>query len=108
MRLPVPLMVSAIFLISVHHAVEDVVQILERVSHSNQHRALLLLGACALADRDRAAAVRVFALLDTGHPAWRLLDWDGAPLPRSVLDDLGDVRIRRYVRAWLQDRIAED
>jgi hypothetical protein len=78
------------------------------MGHSNSHRALLLLGAVALERRDRAAALGLLDLLDAEHPARKLLDLDGELLPRTVLDDLGDVRIRRYVRPWLQDRIAKD
>ena len=107
MRLPLPLMISATFLIGIHRAVDDAVGIFERVNHSKPHRALLLLGACALEHRDRVAALGILDLLDAGHPARRLLDLDGGPLPHTVLDDLGDVRVRRYVRACLQERIAK-
>jgi hypothetical protein len=107
-RLPAPLAVSATVLVSAHLAVPDAVGILEQMGHSNSHRALLLLGAVALERRDRAAALGLLDLLDAEHPARKLLDLDGELLPRTVLDDLGDVRIRRYVRPWLQDRIAKD
>jgi hypothetical protein len=107
-RLPAPLAVSATVLVSAHLAVPDAVGILEQMGHSNSHRALLLLGAVALERRDRAAALGLLDLLDAEHPARKLLDLDGELLPRTVLDDLGDVRIRRYVRPWLQNRIAKD
>lgn len=45
-------------------------------------------------------------LLDAGRPARRLLATDEL-LPPTVLDDLGDVRIRRHVGRWLNDRIAK-
>jgi hypothetical protein len=106
--LPAPLAVSATVLVSAHLAVPDAVGILEQMGHSNSHRALLLLGAVALERRDRAAALGLLDLLDAEHPARKLLDLDGELLPRTVLDDLGDVRIRRYVRPWLQNRIAKD
>ncbi|MNN81431.1 hypothetical protein D3C81_1982560 [compost metagenome] len=47
-------------------------------------------------------------LLDDGHPARKLLDDDGTLLPSNVLDDLGDVRIRKRVGEWLKDRIEEN
>jgi hypothetical protein len=108
LRLSAPLAVSATVLASAHLPVGDVVHILEQVGNSNSHRALLLLGIVVLGPRDRTAAVRLLDLLDVGHPGRRILDSDGVLLPRSTLDDLGDVRIRRYVRPWLQDRIAKE
>ncbi|XSC47599.1 hypothetical protein ACF1BQ_020485 [Bradyrhizobium sp. RDT10] len=107
MRLPAPLAASATVLLGTHLPVADAVRILERVGHSQSHRALLLLGAVALETRDRGAALGLLELLDAGHPARRLLASD-EPLPRTVLDDLGHVRIRRYVRQWLADRIAKE
>jgi hypothetical protein len=107
-KLPAPLAVSATVLVSAHLAVPDAVRILEHIGHSNSHRALLLLGAAALESRDRAAALGLLDLLGAKHPARKLLDLNGELLPSTVLDDLGDVRIRRYVRPWLQDRIAKD
>lgn len=106
MRLPAPLAASATVLVGAHLPVADAVQIFERVGHSQSHRALLLLGAAALESRDRGAALGLLGLLDAGHPAQRLL----APselLPPTVLDDLGHVRIRRYVGQWLRHRIAK-
>jgi hypothetical protein len=108
MRLPAPLVASATVLLSTHLPIADAVRILERAGHSHSHRALLLLGAAALESRDRRAALSLLELLDVGHPARRLLDSDDVLLPRTVLDDLGDIRIRRYVRPWLNDRIAKE
>ncbi len=107
MGFPPPLMISATFLICVHCTVVDAVKIFERVSHSRPHCALLLIGACALEHRDRDAALGILELLEGGHPARRLLDLDGEALPTSALDDLGDVRIRRYVWACLEERISK-
>ncbi|MGY4433933.1 hypothetical protein ACVWWO_006410 [Bradyrhizobium sp. F1.13.1] len=107
MRLPAPLAASAAVLVGAHLPVADAVRILERVGHSQSHRALLLLGAVALESRDRDAALGLLELLDLGHPARGLLASDEL-LPRTVLDDLGHVRIRRYVRPWLSHRIAKE
>lgn len=106
MRLPPPLAASATILAGAHLPVADAVRMFERVGHSQPHRALLLLGVIALESRDRATALGLLELLDTGHPARRLLATDEL-LPSTVLDDLGDVRIRRYVGQWLNDRIAK-
>ncbi|MNN89762.1 hypothetical protein D3C81_2076200 [compost metagenome] len=57
-------------------------------------------------NRDHAAAVDLLDLLDVDHPARRLLDEEEELLPGTVLDDLGDVRIRRHVQLWLSYRIA--
>jgi hypothetical protein len=107
-RLPAALAASETVLVSVHLPVPDAVRIVEQMGHSNSHRALVLLGAVALESRDRAAALGLLDLLDAEHPARKLLDLDGELLPRTVLDDLGDVRIRRYVRPWLPDRIEKE
>lgn len=107
-KLPAPLAVSATVLVSAHLPLTDAVQILEQLGHTNSHRALLLLGAIVLENRNRAAALGLLHLLDAEHPARRLLDLNGELLPLTVLDDLGDVRIRRYVRPWLQERISKE
>ncbi|WP_017907173.1 hypothetical protein [Pseudomonas asplenii] len=95
-------------LVSKHFSVDDVVTVFEQVGKSQAHRALLLLGAYELESRDRAVALRLLDLLDVGHPARKLLDGDGPLLPINVLDDLGDVRIRRRVGEWLKDRIEKN
>ena len=106
LRLAPPLAASATMLLGVHGQVGAVVHAMERVAHSNKHRALLLLGAWALSERDRVAAAGLLDLLDAGHPGRRLLDLPaGERLPASILDDLGHVRIRRAVRGWLKDVI---
>lgn len=106
LRLAPPLAASACVLLATHGRVEAVVAAMERVACSARHRVLLLLGACGLADRDRTAALRLLALLGTDHPARRLLDLsDGERLPKTVLDDLGDIRLRKAVRSRLMDKI---
>jgi hypothetical protein len=106
LTLPAPLAASASVLLAAHGRVESAVQAMERIAHSANRRALLLLGVVVLAERDRASAAGLLRLLDTNHPAQRLLDLaDGELLPRTVLDDLGHIRIRRAVQTWLKDAI---
>ena len=109
LRLAPPLAASACVLLATHGRVEAVVAAMERVAYSTKRRALLLLGALGLADRDRPAALGLLALLGSDHPARRLLDLDdGERLSKAVLDDLGHVRIRKAVWGWLDDKIATD
>jgi len=109
LRLAPPLAASACVLLATHGRVEAVVYAMERVAYSTKRRALLLLGACGLAARDRPAALRLLALLGSDHPARRLLDLgDDERLPKAVLDDLGHIRIRKVVWSWLDDKIAKD
>ena len=82
---------------------------MERIAQSTKKRALLLLGAYFLAERDRHAAIRLLTLLGLDHPAQRLLDLtDGEKLPRTALDDLGHIRVRNAVQDWLSDKVAKD
>ena len=75
----------------------------------HKRRALLLLGVCGLAARDRSVALGLLALLGADHPARRLLDLaDAERLPKTVLDDLGHIRFRKAVQGWLDDKIARD
>jgi hypothetical protein len=109
LRLAPPLAASACVLLATHGRVEAVVAAMERVAYSTKRRALLLLGALGLADRDRPAALGLLALLGSDHPARRLLDLDdGERLSKAVLDDLGHIRIRKAVWGWLDDKIATD
>jgi hypothetical protein len=109
LRLAPPLAASACVLLASHGRVEAVVEAMERIAYSTKRRALLLLGVCGLADRDRSAALGLLALLGSDHPAQRLLDLgEGERLPKAVLDDLGHVRIRKAVQGWLDDEIAKD
>lgn len=109
LRLAPPLAASATILLATHGGVEVVVQTMERIAHSTKRRALLLLGASALAERDRGAAAGLLDLLEPDHPGRRLLDLGADErLPKTVLDDLGDVRIRKAVREWLKGSIEKD
>ena len=109
LRLAPPLAASACVLLASHGRVEAVVEAMERIAYSTKRRALLLLGALGLADRDRPAALGLLALLGSDHPARRLLDLhDGERLSKTVLDDLGHIRVRKAVQGWLDDKIAKD
>ena len=109
LRLAPPLAASACVLLAIHGRVDAVVQAMERIAHSRTKRALLLLGVYGLADRDRDAATRLLGLLGADHPAHRLLDLeDGERMPKTVLDDLGHIRIRKAVERWLNEKIAQD
>jgi hypothetical protein len=109
LQLPPPLAASASVLLAVHGQVDAVVEAMERIANSTKHRALLLLGAYGLSDRDYDAACGLLELLDINHPARQLLDLaDGEQLPAAALDDLGHIRIRQVVRGWLNETIAKD
>ncbi|HEY2346382.1 MAG TPA: hypothetical protein VGH80_10925 [Xanthomonadaceae bacterium] len=109
LRLPPPLAASVCVLLAIHGRVESVIAAMERIAHSAERRALVLLGARGLALHDRQAALGLLAMLRPDHPAQQLLDLhDGEKLAKTVLDDLGNVRIRKAVRTWLDDMIAKD
>ena len=109
LRLAPPLAASVCVLLAIHGRVDAVVEAMERIAHSTKRRALLLLGVYGLAERDRRAAMRLLALLGSDHPARRLLDLeDGEQLPKTALDDLGHIRIRKAVQRWLDEKIAKD
>ena len=109
LKLPPPLAASACVLLAVHGQVDAVVGTMERIAHSTKRRALLLLGAFGLADRDREAATGLLALLENGHAASRLLDLaDGEQLPASALSDLGHIRIRKVVQEWLNEKFVKE
>ncbi len=98
LRLAPPLAASACVLLARHGRVDAVVAVMERIAYSAESRALLLLGVYHLADRHRHAAGELLALLGSDHPARRLLDLTGGEqLPKTALDDLGHVRIRKAV-----------
>ena len=99
---------SAIVFVCRHAILAEAVALCERMAHSNSHRSLALLGAAQLHGRDAAAGVAMLNLLPEGHPARRLFDMNAGLLPATVLDDLGDVKLRRWVRLWLSDRIAKE
>lgn len=106
LRSPAVLAASAAHLIGAHASPAGAVKLFERIASSNKRRALLLVGANAMASRDRAAADRIIDLLEPDHPARQLLVSKQA-LPLSILDDLGTVRLREAVRKRLGDRIAD-
>ena len=109
LRLAPPLAASACVLLAIHGRVDAVIEAMERIAQSTKRRALLLLCVYGLADRDRHAAIGLLALLGSDHPARRLLDLtDGEQLPKTALDDLGHIRIRKAVQGWLNDKIAKD
>lgn len=102
----VPILAApAAHLVGAHAPVAHAVKLFERIASSNRRRALLLVGANALAQRDPKAAMRVLDLLEPGHPGRRLLEAT-EPLPASILDDLGKIQLREAVRKRLGDRIA--
>lgn len=107
LRAPAVIAAPAAHLLARLAPLADVVAAFERIASSNRRRALLLVGAAALANRDRPTAVRILDLLEPGHPARQFLDAT-EPLPASILDDLGKVRLRKAVRARLGERIAPD
>ena len=108
-RMAPPLAASACVLLAIHGRVDAVIEAMEQMAQSTKRRALLLLGVNFLADRDRDAANGLQALLGSDHPARRLLDLeDGEQLPKTALDDLGHIRIRKAVQRWLDEKIAKD
>ncbi|MER9002244.1 MULTISPECIES: hypothetical protein [unclassified Mesorhizobium] len=96
-----PLAVAGIELLCTHLSVAEAASRLEAISHSNNRRALILVGAHALKSRDETAAIGVLDMLEPGHPARQF--FTGAPLPRSILNDLGTVRVRRFVEKFLSE-----
>ncbi|MYJ51922.1 MAG: hypothetical protein F4093_04525 [Gammaproteobacteria bacterium] len=108
LRLAPSLAASACVLLALHGRIDTVVAAMERIAHSTRSRALLLLGAYGLGFRDYDAAVRLLELLGPDHPARRLLDLaDDEQLPKTVLDDLGHISIRKAVQRWLDEKIAK-
>ncbi len=105
LKSPPILAASAAHLIGTHASPPNAVKLFERIASSNKRRALLLVGANAMASRDRAAADRIIDLLEPDHPGRQLLAVE-KPLPTSILDDLGSVQLREAVRKRLGDRIA--
>ncbi|MER8948269.1 hypothetical protein [Mesorhizobium sp. M0809] len=105
LRSPAILAAPAAHLVGAHASAETALKIFERVASSNKRRALLLVGANALARRDRTTAERIIDLLEPDHPGRQLLA-TVEPLPASILDDLGKIQLREAVRKRLGDRIA--
>jgi hypothetical protein len=98
---------SSIVFVCRHATLAEGVALCERMAHSNAHRSLALLGAAQLHGRDGLTGLAMLNLLPEGHPARQLFDVDAGLLPATVLDDLGDVKLRRWVRLWLSNRIAK-
>jgi hypothetical protein len=84
------------------------VRLCERLAHSNADRSLAVLGAYFLHDRDPEAAQRILDLLAEGHPARGLFAVQGEMLPASILNELGDIKRKRWVHRWLRNLIAEE
>ena len=103
--LPPILAAPAAHLVGAHAPAKFALKLFEWVASSNERRALLLVGANAMARRDRATADRILDLLEPGHPGRQLLT-SVEPLPEFILDDLGSVQLREAVRKRLGDRIA--
>ncbi len=106
LRAPAIVAASAAHTVGAHAPARNALKLFESVASSNRRRALLLVGANAMARRDRITADRILDLLEPGHPGRQLLKGT-EPLPASILDDLGEVRMREAVRKRLYDRIAE-
>jgi hypothetical protein len=105
LRLPPILAAAAAHFVGTHTPAEKALKLFDRVASSNKRRALLLVGANAMAKRDRTTADRILDLLEPGHPGRDLLT-ASEPLPVSILDDLGKVQLREAVRKRLGDRVA--
>jgi hypothetical protein len=97
------LALSLIRLISMQLEIEIVLQRLEQLAQQPSQRALLLVAIVALRERDRAAAEQVCRLLGPDHPVWGLLNAPKAKLPRSALNDLGDVRVRQAILSRMNE-----
>ncbi|WP_245515282.1 hypothetical protein [Rhizobium deserti] len=105
LKSPAILAAPAAHLVGAHAPAETALKLFERVASSNKRRALLLVGANALAKRDRTTAEQIIDLLEPDHPGRQLLTAID-PLPASILDNLGKVQLREAVRKRLGDRIA--
>ena len=104
--LPPILAAHAAHLIGAHAASDVALKLFTRVASVNRRQVLLLVGANAMATRDRKTADQILDLLEPGHPARRILDTPEL-LPFSALDDLGSVALREYARKRLCERISE-
>lgn len=104
LRLPPILAAAMAHFVGTHAPAEKALGLFERVVSSNKRRALLLVGANSVAQRDRTTADRILDLLEPGHPGRHLL-MASSPLPASILDDLGNVQLRVAVRKRLENRI---
>ncbi|NSZ75041.1 hypothetical protein G6L74_14920 [Agrobacterium tumefaciens] len=93
-------------LISAHLPVQQAADALAIFSSRPSCRSLALVGAIALHEREPHLAKAALSFLPDDHKAWLLL----APpmkdkLAMSILDGLGDIRLRQWVGFALHDRI---
>lgn len=100
-----PQMVAALaFLLGRHAPATSVVSTFTEVFNSPERRALTLVGAAALVDRDPVAAEQLMDLLGAHHPARALLT-STTPLEAPVLDSLGNIEFRQaaapYLSGWM-------
>jgi hypothetical protein len=104
--LPPVLAAHAAHLVGAHATEAVALALFTSVASVNRRRVLLLVGATAMAVRNRKVADQILDLLEPGHPARQILNAP-EPLPLSVLDDLGSVALREYARQRLGERIVE-
>jgi len=104
--LPPILAAHAAHFVGAHATSSIALKLFTSVASVNRRQVLLLVGASAMATRDRKIADQILDLLEPGHPARRILD-TSEQLPFSVLDDLGSVALREYARERLGERISE-
>lgn len=97
-RLAGPLAVSSTILLTRHLQLQDAVAVLEGVGRAAATRALLLIGVVEMNSKHPKQARQLLNLLDDNHPVRDILDLAGRRLPPSVLDDLGRVRLRHFVK----------
>lgn len=101
-----PRLVAALaFLLGRHAPAALVVSIFTEIFDSLERRALTLIGAAALFDRDPAAADKLMDLLGAQHPARALLT-STTPLDASVLNSLGNIEFRQSAEPFLAGRFA--
>lgn len=89
------LAISLVRLSSMQLDIDMVLERVDKLAQQPSQRALLVVAIEALRGRDRAAAEQVCRLLGPDHPVWSLVNTPDRKLPRSALDNLGDVRIRQ-------------
>ncbi|MBS7596904.1 hypothetical protein [Pseudomonas sp. RC2C2] len=106
MRSPAVMAAHAAHLVGAHADSKVALKIFTSVASVNRRQVLLLVGANAMAARNRKTAEQILDLLESNHPARRILDAP-QPLPFSVLDDLGSVALRKYARERLGERISK-
>ena len=106
LRDPPPLAIAALPFLCRHSSVENGMKIFEQLGKSSSHRSLVLVAACWLEDKDRDAALSLLNFLPADNPGRRLLEAGYPKLPRSLLDELGDVRVRSYVAKFFKNRLS--